>query len=92
MIVFDFTNIAHLLTKLQNKFEELLQSEEPLSFYQKNQLDFLKQCRLLNIDVNSPEAENLKLSSFNANNNISNAAFTNSNYEDEVTHCILLLE
>ncbi|XP_041972559.1 DNA ligase 1 isoform X1 [Aricia agestis] len=70
---------------LANKFEELLQSEEPLSFYQKNQLDFLKQCRLLNIDVNSPEAEKLKLSSFDANNNnLYNAAFTNNSYDEGI--------
>ncbi|XP_072934411.1 uncharacterized protein sals isoform X1 [Epargyreus clarus] len=65
---------------MSNKLEELYSSEEPLSFYQKRQLDFEKQCRLLNIDINSPEAQELKNKANDANNN--NAAFTN-NIDDE---------
>lgn len=70
-----------LLTNLQGKIEELMNSEEPLSFYQKSQLDFLKQCRLLDIDVNCPEAEKLRTTLADANN--TNNAFTN-NFYDEV--------
>ncbi|XP_045453964.1 DNA ligase 1 isoform X2 [Melitaea cinxia] len=65
---------------LSGKIEELMNSEEPLSFYQKSQLDFLKQCRLLNIDVDCPEAEKLRITLADANN--TNNAFTN-NYDDE---------
>ncbi|XP_032527257.1 golgin subfamily B member 1 isoform X1 [Danaus plexippus] len=55
---------------LSNKIDELLKSEEPLSFYQKTQLDFLKQCRLLNLDAKTDEIAS------DANNNI-NTACTN---------------
>ncbi|XP_069356745.1 calponin homology domain-containing protein DDB_G0272472-like isoform X1 [Maniola hyperantus] len=71
---------------LSDKIEELLKSEEPLSYYQKSQLDFLKQCRLLNIDVDSTEAEKLKKSA-DANNNANNA-FTN-NYQDNEAEGII---
>lgn len=60
-------------------------SEEPLSFYQKRQLDFEKQCRLLDIDINSPEAQELKKSSIDANNNVASAIFSYTNRDDEVT-------
>ncbi|XP_028159377.1 DNA ligase 1 isoform X6 [Ostrinia furnacalis] len=70
---------------LSNKIEEMYLSEEPLSFYQKRQLEFEKQCRLLNIDINSPEAENLRRTASDANNNFgTSAAYTNSyNYDNE---------
>lgn len=71
---------------MQNNFEEMYLSEEPLSFYQKRQLDFEKQCRLLDIDINSPEAEALKKSSADSNNNAAGFAYTNR--EDEVMNCI----
>ncbi|XP_045770289.1 DNA ligase 1-like isoform X2 [Maniola jurtina] len=67
---------------LSDKIEELLKSEEPLSYYQKSQLDFLKQCRLLNIDVDSTEADKLKKPSADPNNNANNA-FTNNNQDNE---------
>ncbi|CAH2093883.1 unnamed protein product [Euphydryas editha] len=66
---------------LSGKIEELMNSEEPLSFYQKSQLDFLKQCRLLNIDVNCPEAEKLKMTLADANNTTNNAFTNNPDYE-----------
>lgn len=42
--------------------------EEPLSFYQKRQLDFEKQCRLLNIDLQSAEAIELRAAADSNNN------------------------
>lgn len=68
---------------MQNKVEETFLSEEPLSFYQKRQLDFEKQCRLLDIDIDSPEAEQLRKSASDANNNAyplarGGAAYTNN--------------
>ncbi|KAJ0173083.1 hypothetical protein K1T71_011259 [Dendrolimus kikuchii] len=70
---------------LSNKFDDMDESQEPLSYYQKRQLDFEKQCRLLNIDINSPEAEELRknTSKADANNNdaYTNAAFTNKDDE-----------
>ncbi|XP_011556990.3 glutamic acid-rich protein isoform X2 [Plutella xylostella] len=57
--------------ELEKKLEQALSveieqayivSEEPLSFYQKRQIDFEKQCRLLNIDINSEEAYSLRKS------------------------------
>lgn len=74
-----------LLTFLQNKIEDMFLSEEPLSFYQKRQLDFEKQCRLLNIDIHSPEADELRKSTSQSNNNFGTAAYTNSFNYDEVT-------
>lgn len=68
---------------MQGKYEELLASEEPLSFYQKTQLDIIKQCRLLNIDLNSKEAEELR-NTTDANNNLANASNTNFNKDVEV--------
>ncbi|XP_053617040.1 calponin homology domain-containing protein DDB_G0272472 isoform X2 [Plodia interpunctella] len=68
---------------LSNKLEEMYISEEPLSFYQKRQLDFEKQCRLLDIDINSPEAQELKKSSIDANNNVASANFSYTNRDDE---------
>lgn len=67
---------------LSGKIEELMNSEEPLSFYQKSQLDFLKQCRLLDIDVNCPEAEKLRTTLADANN--TNNAFTNNFYDEGI--------
>ncbi|XP_052752024.1 DNA ligase 1 isoform X2 [Galleria mellonella] len=67
---------------LSSRIEEMYISEEPLSFYQKRQLDFEKQCRLLNIDINSPEAQELRKASNNANNNIAKADFAYA-YRDE---------
>lgn len=63
---------------MQNDVEEMYISDEPLSFYQKRQIDFKKQCRLLNIDINSPEAEKLWETASDANNNAYNAAYTNN--------------
>ncbi|XP_039752172.1 glutamic acid-rich protein isoform X1 [Pararge aegeria] len=68
---------------LAGNIEEILKSEEPLSFYQKSQLDFLKQCRLLNIEVDSAEAEKLKKTFADTNNNNANNAFTNNNQDNE---------
>lgn len=54
-------------------------------------MDFEKQCRLLEIDINSPEAENLRKSASDANNNsfiAYNAAYTN--VDDEVWLCKML--
>nr|XP_013189641.1 unnamed protein product [Amyelois transitella] len=68
---------------LSNKLEEMYLSEEPLSFYQKRQLEFEKQCRLLNIDINSAEAQELKKSSMNTNNNIASDNFAFTNRDDE---------
>lgn len=62
--------------------EQLALNEEPLSFYQKRQLEFEKQCRLLNIDVNSDEAHSLRKSA--ATNNIASNAFANADYEVKV--------
>lgn len=71
------------LTILQNKLEELYISEEPLSFYQKRQLDFEKQCRLLNIELNSPEAEELRKKTLDTNNNLAKSnASTNLAYDE----------
>ncbi|CAB3246201.1 unnamed protein product [Arctia plantaginis] len=65
---------AELEKKLEqamaNNMEDLYLSEEPLSFYQKRQLDFEKQCKLLNIELNSPEAEELRKKTLDSNNNI----------------------
>lgn len=64
-------------------------SEEPLSFYQKRQLEFEKQCRLLDIDINSDEAHSLRKSA--ANNNIAfNAAYTNIDNEVNFLFCYKL--
>ncbi|KOB77271.1 Sarcomere length short [Operophtera brumata] len=63
---------------LANNIEEMYISDEPLSFYQKRQIDLEKQCRLLNIDMNSPEAEKLWKTASDANNNAYNAAYTNN--------------
>lgn len=64
---------------MQGDIEE--ESEEPMSFFQKRQHDFEKQCRLLGIEVDSPEAEELrKTASRDANNN----AFTNAAYSNTV--------
>lgn len=54
-----------------------------MSFYQKRQLDFEKQCRLLGIDADSPEALALRKTSADANKNkaFTNAAYTNSTEE-----------
>ncbi|KPJ11529.1 hypothetical protein RR48_08271 [Papilio machaon] len=68
---------------LSDKYEELLASEEPLSFYQKTQLDIIRQCRLLNIDVNSKEAEEMRQKA-DANNNLANASLTNSNNDEGI--------
>ncbi|XP_059052561.1 trichohyalin [Achroia grisella] len=68
---------------LSNKIEEMYISEEPLSFYQKRQLDFEKQCRLLNIDINSPEAQELRKASNNINNNIAKTNIAYAYGEDE---------
>lgn len=77
---------AELEKKLEQamagNLEDLYTSEEPMSYYQKRQLDFEKECRLLNIDTNSPEAQELRKKSADANNNTTNAAFTN-NFEDQ---------
>lgn len=64
--------------------ENLYQSEEPLSFYQKRQLDFEKECRLLGIEVNSPEAEALRKRKLDANNNDAKTdnAYTNSDVSE----------
>lgn len=72
---------------MQGNIEELLKSEEPLSFYQKSQLDFLKQCRLLNIEVDSAEAEKLRKTVGDPNNNNANA-ITNNIQDNEVKNNI----
>lgn len=73
------------LTLLQNKIEGVYSSEEPLSFYQKRQLDFEKECRLLGIETNSPEAQQLRKSAANTNIYGTAAAYTNNtNIDDEV--------
>lgn len=61
-------------------------AEEPLSFYQKRQLDFEKECRLLGIETNSAEAQQLRKSAANTNIHGTAAAYTNNTYyyEDEV--------
>lgn len=77
------TMITALLTILQNNIEDLYLSEEPLSFYQKRQLDFEKQCKLLNIEINSPEAEELRKKTLDSNNNIAKSnACTNLAYDE----------
>lgn len=60
---------ASLYTCFTNNLqdEEDEESQEPLSFYQKRQLDFAKECRLLNIEVNSPEADMLRKQKIDAN-------------------------
>ncbi|KAH9632407.1 hypothetical protein HF086_011379, partial [Spodoptera exigua] len=62
---------AELEKKLEQAMSGELEdySEEPLSFYQKRQLDFAKECKLLNIEINSPEAEALMRRKLDANNN-----------------------
>ncbi|XP_045503110.1 titin homolog isoform X1 [Colias croceus] len=61
-------------------FEEFANSGDSLSVNQKNWLDFIKQCKSSNIDITSPEAEELKKKII-ANNNAS--AYTNNCQEDE---------
>lgn len=62
---------------LDNCFNNTLQdeeeSQEPLSFYQKRQLDFAKECRLLNIEVDSPEADKLRKQKIDENINLARA-------------------
>ncbi|XP_021182482.3 DNA ligase 1 isoform X1 [Helicoverpa armigera] len=70
---------AELEKKLEQAMSNEDQSEEPMSYYQKRQLDFEKECRLLNIEVNSPEADALRKRQIDANNNVAktNDAYTN---------------
>lgn len=71
------------------QIEEQYKSEEPLSFYQKRQLDFERECMLLNIDINSNAAQELRKSAKSTNiNAATNAASTN--YYDEVWVDLLL--
>lgn len=44
----------------------------------KRQLEFEKECRLLNIDINSAEAQQLRKTCNDANNNVTNAFATNN--------------
>lgn len=76
-----------LLLLQQFQIENSYQSEEPLSFYMKRQLEFEKECRLLNIDINSAEAQQLRKTCNDANNNVTNAFATNN----EVMLLILML-
>lgn len=76
-MLFDTITITYLKALLDNCFTNNLQDEEedqePLSFYQKRQLDFAKECRLLNIEVNSPEADQLRKQKIDANSNLARA-------------------
>ncbi|XP_063389146.1 hepatoma-derived growth factor-related protein 2-like isoform X2 [Cydia fagiglandana] len=74
---------AELEKKLEQalQVEEVYKSEEPLSFYQKRQLDFEKECRLLNIDVNSTAAQELRKSAKSTNIIATTNADTNSDNE-----------
>ncbi|KAI8442192.1 hypothetical protein MSG28_005787 [Choristoneura fumiferana] len=72
---------AELEKKLEQALaiEEQYKSEEPLSFYQKRQLDFERECMLLNIDINSNAAQELRKSAKSTNIN----ATASTNYYDE---------